>query len=104
MMTWGGARNQENAITFTRDVRSRLTRRIQLTTDGHGRYLTGVRSAFQIGEVDAAMLVKEYGQAETGGEPLASYSPPVCIGPEKVGPIGRPDRDLIPRRMSSGLT
>lgn len=95
----GGARNQENAITFTRDVRSRLTRRIQLTTDGHGRYLTAVRSAFQIGEVDYAMLVKEYGQAETGGERLAT-----CIGPEKVGPIGRPDRDLIPRRMSSGLT
>jgi len=67
MITWlVGARSQENAITFMRDVRSRLTRRIQLTTDGHGMYLTAVRSAFQVGEIDYAMLVKEYGQGETG--------------------------------------
>ena len=57
IMTWlVGSRSQENAITFMRDVRSRLTRRIQLTTDGHGMYLTAVRMAFKFGEVDYAML------------------------------------------------
>lgn len=96
MISWlVGARSQENAIEFMRDIRSRLTSRIQLTTDGHGMYLTAVRSAFQIGEVDYAMLVKEYGQAETGVNAARRYSPPVCIGAEKVRLIGRPDPDLI---------
>jgi IS1 family transposase len=96
IMSWlVGSRSQENAIVFMRDVRSRLSRRIQLTTDGHGMYLTAVRSAFKIGEVDYAMLVKQYGQVETGVEASRRYSPPACIGAEKVRMIGRPDRDLI---------
>jgi IS1 family transposase len=96
MMTWlVGARSQENAITFMRDLRSRVTRRIQLTTDGHGMYLTAVRSAFQIGEVDYAMLVKEYGQVENGVDAARRYSPPVCIGAQKVRLIGRPNMDLV---------
>lgn len=96
MMTWlVGAHSQENAITFMRDVRSRLTRRIQLTTDGHGMYLTAVRMAFKVGEVDYAMLVKQYGQAEAGVDASRRYSPPVCTGAEKVRQIGRPDMDLV---------
>ena len=79
IMTWlVGARSQENAITFMRDVRARLTRRIQLTTDGHGMYLTAVRMAFKFGEVDYAMLVKQYGQVETGVDASRRYSPPVA--------------------------
>ena len=67
MLTWlVGGRTQENAITFRRDLRSRLTRRIQLTTDGHGMYLTAVRSAFQIGEIDDAMLVRSTGRWSAG--------------------------------------
>jgi IS1 family transposase len=96
MMTWlVGARSQENAITFMRDLRSRLTRRIQLTTDGHGMYLTAVRMAFKFGEVDYAMLVKQYGQVEEGVDSSRRYSPPVCTGALKVRQIGRPDPDLI---------
>ncbi len=96
MLTWlVGARSQENAITFMRDLRSRLARRIQLTTDGHGMYLTAVRSAFQVGEVDYAMLVKEYGQTDNPADASRRYSPPVCIGAEKVRLIGRPDMELV---------
>jgi hypothetical protein len=95
-MTWlVGARSQENAVTFMRDVRSRLTRRIQLTTDGHGMYLTAVRMAFKFGEVDYAMLVKQYGQVDEGVDSSRRYSPPVCTGALKVRQIGRPDPDLI---------
>ncbi len=90
-----GSRSQENAITFMRDVRSRLTRRIQLTTDGHGMYLTAVRMAFKFGEVDYAMLVKQYGQVEEGVDSSRRYSPPVCTGALKVRQIGRPDPGLI---------
>ncbi len=35
------------------------------------------------------------GQLETGVDASCRYSPPVCIGAEKVRQIGRPDRDLV---------
>lgn len=89
-----GARSQENADTFMQDVASRLTNRVQLTTDGHGMYLTAVRRAFDFGRVDYAMLIKSYGQVE-GIEGQRRYSPPVCTGAEKVRLIGRPDIDLV---------
>jgi hypothetical protein len=41
------------------------------------------------------MLVKQYGQVETGVDSSRRYSPPVCIGAEKVRLIGRPDMDLV---------
>lgn len=96
MLTWlVGPRSQESADAFIGDLRSRLTRRIQLTTDGHGMYLTAVRRAFAFGEVDYAQLVKQYGQPEGAVEASRRYSPPVCTGAEKVRMIGRPDRDLV---------
>lgn len=96
IMSWlVGPRNQENFDAFMVDLRSRLSRRIQLTTDGHGSYLTAVRRAFKVGEIDYAMLVKQYGQAETGVDASRRYSPPVCTGAEKIRLIGRPDPDLV---------
>jgi IS1 family transposase len=96
MLTWlVGSRSQESANAFVADLRSRLTRRIQLTTDGHGMYLTAVRRAFAFGEVDYAQLVKQYGQPQEGIEAARRYSPPVCTGAEKVRMIGRPDFDLV---------
>jgi IS1 family transposase len=90
-----GARNTENAIEFMQDVAARLTNRVQLTTDGHGMYLTAVREAFGFGRVDYAQLVKHYGQLEQGVEASRRYSPPVCTGAEKVRCIGRPNMDLV---------
>jgi IS1 family transposase len=90
-----GPRVQENFDAFMLDVRSRMTRRIQLTTDGHGAYLTAVRRAFKVGEIDYAQLVKQYGQLETGVDASRRYSPPVCTGAEKIRLIGRPDPDLV---------
>jgi hypothetical protein len=49
---------------FLTDLRSRLTNRIQLTSDGHRSYLTAVDAVF--GEdVDYAMLNKIYGADAT---------------------------------------
>jgi IS1 family transposase len=96
MVTWlVGSRSQESANAFVADLRFRLTRRIQLTTDGYGMYLTAVRRAFDFGEVDYAHLVKQYGQPQEGIEASHRYSPPVCTGAEKVRMIGRPDFDLV---------
>lgn len=91
MLTWlVGPRNLENAVTFMKDLRSRLTQKIQLTTDGHTMYETAVRAAFDWNEVDWAMLVKEYAANPTG-----VYSPPVCIGCTKERKIGRPNPALV---------
>ena len=95
MVSWlVGARSQENAITFMQDVAARLTNRVQLTTDGHGMYLTAVREAWPSSKIDYAMLVKTYGQPE-GVEGQRRYSPAVCTGAQKVRMIGRPDKELV---------
>jgi len=82
-----GPRDSGTAYTFIEDLASRLTHRIQLTTDGHKAYLDAVYDAFG-GEVDYSMLVKLYGSEQTGE---ARYSPPKCIGCRKTKVIGRPD-------------
>src|SRR5690606_33483202 len=49
------------AWEFMHDVASRLSGRVQLTTDGHAAYLVAVEDAFA-GEIDYAQLIKVYGQ------------------------------------------
>ena len=58
-----GDRSGATAIEFMDDLRSRLTNRVQLTTDGHKAYLEAVEGAFG-GDVDYAQLVKLYGDAQ----------------------------------------
>ncbi|CAG0984098.1 hypothetical protein ANRL2_02675 [Anaerolineae bacterium] len=73
------------ALKFMKDLASRLSERVQVTTDGHHAYLRAVQSAFAF-EVDYAMLVKTYGAAPGEGR----YSPPVCTGAIKQPMIGAP--------------
>jgi IS1 family transposase len=95
MITWlVGHRSVENATTFMQDLRSRLTQRIQLTTDGHAMYETAVRAAFRWDEVHWAMLAKESGTVEDQ-DAARRYSPPACTGATEVRKIGRPDPELV---------
>ena len=71
-----GDRGAMTAQAFMQDVASRISNRIQLTTDGHRVYAEAVENAFG-SDVDYAMLVKIYG-ASNDGE--ARYSPATCIG------------------------
>jgi len=73
-----GTRNADAAYAFMNDLASRLSNRVQLTTDGHNAYLDAVDGAFGT-SIDYAMLVKQYG---TAPEAQKRYSPPVCIGTE----------------------
>ena len=93
-----GRRDGGYAHEFMRDVASRLSRKVQLTTDGHKAYLDAVDDAFG-GDIDYAMLVKLYG-AERPGE--ARYSPANIIGIRKEEICGSRNRDLSARAMSSG--
>jgi IS1 family transposase len=81
-----GGRDAGYAHEFMNDVASRLTNRVQLTTDGLKSYLEAVEDAFGAG-VDYAMLVKLYGEAVGEGR----YSPGECIGTQLRRVEGRPD-------------
>lgn len=81
-----GDRGAGSALELMDDLRSRLSNRVQLTTDGHKAYIEAVEGAFG-GDVDYAMLVKIYGPAIGAGR----YSPPECIGAKKHEIEGRPD-------------
>jgi IS1 family transposase len=83
-----GSRDAECANTFMDDVASRITSRIQLTTDGHHSYLDAVTGAFADSGVDYAQLVKLYGAAPDSAK---RYSPPACVGARKDRLKGEPD-------------
>jgi len=83
-----GGRDAEYALAFMDDLASRLTNRVQLTTDGHRAYLDAVEESFG-GDVDYAMLIKLYGPSPNQGA-ATRYSPADCIGIEKRRIIGNP--------------
>jgi IS1 family transposase len=86
-----GGRDAGCAAHFLQDVASRLSNRIQLTTDGHKMYLTAVPDAF--GEsVDYAQLVKVFGNDPEGQK---RYSPAQCLGTKRVEVIGDPDPEHV---------
>jgi IS1 family transposase len=82
-----GLRDIGYATEFMRDVRDRLTNRVQLTTDGLKAYLEAVEDTF-VGDVDYAQLNKIYGLEPAGS---GRYSPPKCIGVEVKGIAGDPE-------------
>lgn len=86
-----GKRSAGEALTFMDDVASRLTGRVQMTTDGHRPYVEAVETAFGR-QIDYAMLVKLYG---SDPENERRYSPAKCIGAIPTVIIGRPDPDHI---------
>jgi len=88
-----GARDAMHASHFIADLASRLAHRVQLTTDGLRLYLEAVEGAFG-GDIDYAMLVKQYGNAP-GNTAEARYSPGECTGIKKEPIVGNPDADRI---------
>lgn len=81
-----GNRDAEYANIFMKDVAERLRTRVQLTTDGLRAYLEAVEGAFGA-DVDYAQLIKLYGKSLEGD---TRYSPPECIGVEKMPIVGSP--------------
>ena len=82
-----GDRTTDSAFRFVDDLRSRLSNRVQLTSDGHRPYLAAVDTVFG-DDVDYAMLNKIYGAAPKGDK---RYSPAKCIGAQKKRITGEPD-------------
>jgi IS1 family transposase len=82
-----GQRGAAWAKVFLEDVASRVTSRIQLTTDGHRAYVQAVEGAFGM-DVDYAMLIKLYG-SDTAFD--RRYSTGECIGTQTAVLAGSPD-------------
>lgn len=88
---WAGDRSSSTGVVFLRDLQSRLSNRIQLTTDGHGAYLEAAEHTFG-DDVDFTQLVKIY--RETGIAP-GRYSPAECVGAKRKVVTGNPDEAHI---------
>lgn len=82
-----GGRDSYIAQVFIRDLASRLTNRVQITTDGHRPYLEAIEGAFGA-DVDFAVLQKIYGPAP---ETEKRYSPAECVGIQERVIEGNPD-------------
>ncbi len=82
-----GLRDLTHASAFVCDLAGRLTKRVQITTDGLRAYVQAMEDGFG-GEVDHAVLIKVYGD-EARDE--ARYSPPECVGCQKHASAGEPD-------------
>jgi len=91
-----GQRGAETAHAFMQDVASRISNRIQVTTDGHRVYADAVEDAFGA-DIDYAMLVKIYGASDDSQE--SRYSPATCIGCRTGVLAGNPD----PKHISTSF-
>src|ERR1700730_139346 len=94
-----GGRDAGYALDLMDDVRERLANRVQLTTDGHGAYLSAVEESFGV-DVDFAQLVKLYGEPPSSPEAARRYSPSECVGTRKHAITGNPD----PKHVSMSYT
>lgn len=88
-----GGRDASWALSFMEDLASRVSSRIQITTDGHRAYADAVEGAFGM-DVDYAMLIKLYGSPAVEE---TRYSPGEVIGIETKVMSGKPN----PRHIST---
>jgi IS1 family transposase len=95
MVSWlVGGRDAGYAHEFMQDVASRLSNRVQLTTDGHKPYLTAVEAAFGA-DVDYATLEKHYGGIPSGQIAATRYSPARMTHAKRALVSGRPNPALV---------
>jgi IS1 family transposase len=92
MLCWhAGTRDVECARHFMLDLAGRVTKKIQLTTDGHAAYRLAVPEAFGR-EIHFAQLVKHYAEPR---QDEARYSPCICTGATKTPRIGWPKAEDV---------
>lgn len=87
-----GGRTAEYAKKFIADLASRLSYRVQLTSDGNTTYLAAVERSFGI-DIDYAMLDKIYNAPPNKG--TTRYSPAECCGTRKIKVKGNPDMKQV---------
>jgi IS1 family transposase len=89
-----GSRTASDAYDFMQDVASRLTNRVQLTTDNYKVYLNAVDYAFGV-DIDFATLEKQYGSFVASGSAAHRYTPAKITSMKATTITGNPDRKHI---------
>jgi IS1 family transposase len=87
-----GERTVEDGWAFMADLKSRLSGRVQLTTDGWGAYSAAVGLTFGR-DIDYAQIQKTFGFEP--GDTQRRYSPPVVTGTKTRILKGDPDPEKI---------
>jgi len=85
-----GGRDMEAATAFIDDLASRLSNRVQLTTDGHKPYLEAIENAFG-NDIDYARLIKIYGDSGLNRNEKR-YSPAKFVEAKVNVVSGNPDK------------
>jgi IS1 family transposase len=87
MVSWFlGDRSTDSAYWFMQDVASRLTNRVQVSTDGYIPYQSAIDRAFG-DNVDFGIIKKTYAAPGAGGR----YSPPKMVNAKRATMWGAPD-------------
>lgn len=91
-----GKRDSYHAKMFMEDLAARLSRRVQITSDGLGAYPDAVECGFGA-EVDYGQLVKTYSVEHLGNfkEAARRYSPAEVVKAERTIVCGMPDVSRI---------
>lgn len=87
-----GDRTQKDADRFLEDLASRLSHRVQISSDSLRAYQGAIERAFG-SEVDYGTVVKVYSSAQL--EEARRYSPPEVVSVDKSAVHGEPDAGLI---------
>lgn len=86
-----GKRTASNTRAFVCDLASRMSGRIQLSSDMLSQYVEAVEAGFG-GDVDYGRIVKEYESEPIGA---GRYSPPKVVSISKDVVVGAPDESRI---------
>jgi IS1 family transposase len=87
-----GKRDAECTRAFIADVASRLSNRVQISTDGLRTYIDAIATSFAGTDVAYAQLHKTY-EADPAG--AGRYSPPKVTATEKIPVFGEPIAELV---------
>lgn len=87
-----GARSGYMANAFIEDLASRLSHRVQLSSDAFMAYVDAVERGFGT-EVDYGSIVKTFSHSDL--EEQRRYSPPDVLSVKRIPVSGNPVRDLI---------
>lgn len=87
-----GKRDHDNAFTFVRNLRDRLTTKCQVTSDGFSAYTGYEGAVFQTfkHDVSYAVEVKQFG-TDPSKKASHRFNPSVLIGVKRKAQIGDPD-------------
>ena len=88
-----GVRSTECTYDFMADLASRVSGRVQLTTDGWAPYVGAVEAAFN-DRVDHAVLNKSYESGPAAVEGRRRYSPATFVKCSKAAVCGNPNMAL----------